>query len=113
MAPIKRRLIAAGIVLAPVTLATRSAFALTLDEARSAGYVGELPNGYVGVVEAAAGVQALVDSVNTKRRAEYEDIARANGVPLAVIEAEAGQELMSRAAPGWYVGNGAGGWRRK
>jgi uncharacterized protein YdbL (DUF1318 family) len=113
MAPVKRRLIAAGIVLAPMTLATRAAFALTLDEARNAGYVGELPSGYVGVVVAAAGVQTLVDSVNAKRRQEYEEIARANGVPLAVIEQEAAQQLIGRAQPGWYVGDGAGGWRRK
>ena len=55
-----------------------AAVALTLDEAREKGLVGEDSTGYIGAVSPnpTKEVQALVDDVNAKRRAAYEKVAR-------------------------------------
>ncbi len=86
--------------------------ALSLDTARAQGLVGEQTNGYVGVVRQAPGVQDLVDAVNAQRRSHYAGLAQRNNVPVAAVEAEAGQELIARAQPGWFIQDG-GQWRRK
>lgn len=100
-----RRWILAGAAaagLAAVTL--RPALALSLDEARAQGLVGELPNGYVAARGNAPGVSDLVDSVNRRRRAHYQDIAAQTGVPVAAVEQQAGQALIERLPPGaWYM----------
>lgn len=85
---------------------------LSLDQARAQGLVGEEQNGYLGVVQNAPGVSALVQSVNAQRRLHYESIAAQNGVPLSVVEAQAGQSLISRLPGGaYYRANGS--WARR
>ena len=85
---------------------------LSLDQARAQGFVGEEQNGYLGVVQNAPGVSALVQSVNAQRRMHYESIAAQNGVPLSVVEAQAGQNLISRLPNGaFYRSNGS--WARR
>ena len=68
-------------------------WAITLEEAKTQGIVGEQPNGYLGVVQpgASAEVQALVNDVNQKRRHMYEDIARRNSTKLEAVEMLAGK----------------------
>ena len=87
----------AAVVALGLTGALAPAGAQSLAEARSQLLVGEMLNGYVGVVQNQAGVQALVDSVNSQRRAEYERLAAQNELPLAVIEQQAGASLVARA----------------
>ena len=92
---------ALGLLLA---VAPGSAFALTLDQARSQGLVGELPNGYVAARGNAPGVSGLVDSVNRQRRQQYRQIAAQSNVPVAAVEQQAGQALINRLQPGhWYM----------
>lgn len=80
------------------------ALALTLDEARSRGLVGELPNGYVAARRTGPGVSELVDSVNRQRRQHYRQIAQQTGVPVAAVEQQAGQALIERLPAGaWYM----------
>ena len=59
-----------------------------LGDAKQQGWVGEKPDGYVGVVKPGApgNVQTLVNQVNAGRSAEYQRIATANGIfyPAAV-----------------------------
>ena len=71
--PIKSHLV--FLFTALVLLAAPAAFAIELADAKSQGLVGEQSNGYLGVVKNAPGVQALVDSVNAKRRDAYQKIA--------------------------------------
>ena len=110
---LSRRAMIGGSVGLTGLLAAGPALALTLDEARASGQVGELPNGYVGVVSGGAGVQALVDSVNAQRRAHYRQIAESEDVPMAAVEQRAGAQLIERAQPGHYVMNASGAWVRK
>lgn len=88
-------------------------WALSLDEAKVKGLVGEKASGYLGVVSGGnADVQALVEEVNRKRRQAYEDIARRNGTSLNSVEALAGEKAIQNTKPG-HVVEGAGGWTKK
>lgn len=88
-------------------------FALSLEEAKAKGLVGEKPNGYLGTVSSPGPeVQSLTNDVNQKRRQAYEDIARRNRAPLDAIEALAGEKTIQNTKPGHFV-EGPGGWMKK
>ncbi len=89
------------------------AFALTLDQAKSQGLVGEMPNGYLGVVSGGAEVSTLVGTINSQRRAEYERIAAQNGQPRTVIESLAAKKAYEKTPAGQYLQGADGSWKRK
>jgi len=89
------------------------AVALTLDEAKGQGLIGERRDGYVGQVAGGADVAALVNQVNAERRAVYQNIATENGLPVSQVEALAAEKQISRAPPGTFVMDAAGRWIRK
>jgi uncharacterized protein YdbL (DUF1318 family) len=91
------------------------AVAATLDSAKADGWIGEQPNGYLGLVrnDAPGDVKALVDDVNEKRRARYEQIARQQGAPLAEVEKVGGQTAIEKTRSGHYIKDGSGRWRKK
>ena len=89
------------------------AYAVSLEEAKANGLVGEKPNGYLGMVKPSGpDVQALTNEVNQKRRQAYEDIARLNRTPLEAVEALAGEKAIQNTKPGHFV-EGPGGWMKK
>ena len=108
----RRGLIAGGVGLAAVAAAP-PALALTLDEAKAAGQVGEMPTGYIGIVESGPGVAELVESVNARRQVRYKEIADKEGVSLEDVGQLAGARLIQRAQPGQYVMNASGAWVRR
>ena len=90
-----------------------AAFALSLEEAKTRGLVGEKRNGYLGVVNPSSQeAQSVVNEVNQKRRQAYEDIAARNKTPLATVEALAGEKAIQNTRPGYFV-EGPGGWTKK
>lgn len=91
------------------------AWALSLDQAKSQGLVGERVDGYLGVVtrSPSAEVRTLVADVNSKRQSLYQQRAREAGVTLDVFQLRAGERLQQRAAPGEFVQDANGQWRRK
>lgn len=104
------RALSGGLVL---LLASVSASALTLDEARSQGRVGETLSGYLAVVTPDAQSQALVERINQQRRQSYDALAKSHNLPLDEVAQLAGQKLVSRAAPGEYVRGINGKWMKK
>ena len=89
------------------------AYAISLEEAKAKGLVGEKPNGYLGTVNPSGPeVQALTSDVNQKRREAYKDIARRNGTQLEAVETLAGEKAIQNTKPGHYV-EGPGGWAKK
>ena len=93
--------------------AATAPFALTLEEAKTKGLVGEKASGYLGMVGAGSGdVQALVGDVNQKRRQAYEEIAKRNGTPVTTVEALAGEKAIQNTRSGNFV-EGPGGWLKK
>ncbi len=90
------------------------AMALSLDDAKAQGLVGEQPDGYLGSVSnrPAAAVQQLLNSINEKRRSAYQERAANAGVSLQVMEQRVGQRLIERTSPGEYVLT-PNGWQKK
>lgn len=90
-------------------------WAITLEEAKTQGMVGEQPNGYLGVVQpgASAEVQALVNDVNQKRRHMYEDIARRNATKLEAVEMLAGKTAIDNTQTGNFIRSPSGQWVKK
>jgi uncharacterized protein YdbL (DUF1318 family) len=105
-----RRLWWTLLLLLPLT-----AWALTLDEAKEKGLVGEDASGYIAAVSAnpSKDVKALVDDINARRRAEYEKIAAANGITVADVEKLAGKKAIEKSPAGDYVRLPGEPWRKK
>lgn len=96
-----------------VLMLPQLAFALSLDEAKSQGLVGERQDGYLGVVTNNADATALVKDINSKRRALYADSAAKNGTSQAAVEAVAGQKAQSLTPGGQYIQGSNGSWVKK
>ncbi len=101
-------LAAATLILLP-----QFAFALSLDEAKAKGLVGERQDGYLGVVSAGAEATTLVKSINNQRRAEYDRIAGQNGTPRTAIEKLAAEKAYANTPGGQYVQGSNGSWVKK
>lgn len=88
--------------------------AADLAQAKAQGWVGEQMNGYLGLVrsDAPADVKSLVAAINHQRRAEYERIARKNGVSSEDVARLAAQKVISQTPPGQYVQTPSG-WQRR
>ena len=89
------------------------AWALSLDEAKAKGLVGEKPSGYLGVVSGGGDVQALVNDINQKRRQAYEEIASRNKTNIKDVEALAGEKAIQNTKPGHFVQSPSGQWIKK
>lgn len=69
--------------------------------ARSAGQIGEKPDGYLGVVGSASpAVQKLVDSINIQRRSAYTKAAAAQGASVEDFAFTSGCNLIAKTSPG-------------
>lgn len=87
--------------------------ALTLDEARRSGQVGETLSGYVAAVVQDSETQALVKRINAARFESYQQLAQRNNLNVDDVARLAGQKLVARAQPGEYVRGINGQWLRK
>jgi uncharacterized protein YdbL (DUF1318 family) len=92
-----------------------AAMAASLDSAKADGWIGEKPDGYIGLVrdDAPADVKALVSDVNAKRKSYYQRIAQEQGAPLSEVEKVGGVTAIEKTAPGHYVMDTSGRWRKK
>jgi uncharacterized protein YdbL (DUF1318 family) len=90
-----------------------SAFALSLEQAKAGGMVGEEPTGYLGVVSVTAEASQLAQDINAKRRERYQQIAKENGTPVSAVEALAGKKAIENTPPGQYVKSASGSWIKK
>ena len=94
-------------------LATQPVFAIDLQTAKDQGLVGETPSGYLAAVKAPSPeVTALIDSINSKRKQKYQDIAARNNTSLEAVEQLAGKKAIEKSAPGSYIKLG-GNWQQK
>ncbi|MGL5455299.1 MAG: YdbL family protein [Enterobacterales bacterium] len=106
----KRTLILATLIL---SLLSGSALALTLNEARTEGRVGETYSGYLVALKQDAQTQALVSDINKARSVSYQHLAESHNLPVDEVAKMAGQKLVERAKPGEYVQGINGKWLRK
>ena len=92
-----------------------AAFALTLQEAKNDGLIGELQSGYVGLVvdNAPAEVIALVRDVNNQRRELYRQIAQQNGISVEQVAALAFTKAVEATPAGQFLQDANGAWVKK
>lgn len=90
-----------------------SAFAMSLQDAKSQGYLGEQLNGYLGQVKSNPAAASVMQEVNAKRKAQYQKIAKQNGVSLTFVEQQVGAKAIAAAKTGEYIQNAQGKWVKK
>lgn len=91
------------------------AYAISLDDAKAKGLVGESSSGYLGIVTSSPSseVKQLVNQINNKRKALYQQKAGNAGVAMDVMEQRTGQRLQEMTPAGQYIQDGNGRWVRK
>lgn len=110
----KLRLAFISLLSALALFVSAPAMADALDDALRNGSVGETARGYIAPVKGpTAAVTQLVNSINARRRAKYNDIATKNGLSLQQVESVAGSRIIQRAPAGTYVQDAGGAWRKK
>ena len=92
---------------------TFSAWATSLDQAKSDGLVGEMSNGYLGIVVSSSEIQSLVTTVNNKRKAIYLKLARKNKLSMAQMTDLAGKKAIKKTQSGHFIKKSSGGWVKK
>ena len=90
-----------------------SAWAISLSDAKQQGLVGEMPNGYLGVIVESTDTKNLVASVNEKRKTIYMNLARKNKLTLQQVTALAGEKTLAKTQSGHFIKNAAGQWVKK
>ena len=96
-----------------LTLLIQPAVALTLNEAREQGRVGETLNGYLGAIKQDAETLALVAKINASREQVYQQLADKNQLTREEVARLAGQKLVNKAGRGEYVRGLNGQWLKK
>lgn len=94
---------------------SHSAFATTLQEAKSQGLVGEQIDGYVGLVADSIPneVRALVQDVNDQRKQLYAQIAAENNLEIEQVRLVAYERAVQATQSGHYIQNSSGNWVKK
>ncbi|MDR3434744.1 MAG: YdbL family protein [Rouxiella aceris] len=90
-----------------------TALALTVDQAKQQGRVGETLSGYLAAVQQDGETQALVTRINQAREQQYQQVAKNNQVSTADVARLAGQKLVARAGKGEFVRGINGQWLQK
>lgn len=74
-----------------------------LGDAKFSGQLGEMPNGYLGVVKPDPKADEIARLINQARRTEYQKLATQNGIQLSDVEAIAGKKAIDKTPPGQYI----------
>lgn len=90
----------------------QTGFTLDLQMAKTQGLVGETLTGYLAPVKVTPEVQQLVNTINAKRKAQYQTIAKRNGTSLQAVEQLAGKKAIQKTPPGQFI-KADGGWQKK
>jgi uncharacterized protein len=107
------RAAAALFLLMLAAVSSAPAAAASLDEAKAAGYLGERPDGYVGLVkdDVPDWARQLANQINMQRRETYAELAqRTPGTTVREVGIIAGRKLIDRASAGHYVMNEQAQW---
>ncbi|MEG3150748.1 YdbL family protein [Sphingomonas sp. ZT3P38] len=106
----KFTMIAAGFALMGVATAAYAQRDPAYQAARSAGQIGEQPDGYLGIVGTATpDLRALVNSINIQRKAKYTQSAAA-GATVEQMAFASGCNLILKTVPGEKYQTPSGSW---
>lgn len=91
------------------------AAAQSLDALRAQGVVGERYDGFAALRNAGApaNVKAMVDGINAKRRAIYQERAKAQGVPSEQVGRVYAEQILQKAPAGTWFQSPDGNWVQK
>lgn len=82
--------------------------------ARSAGLVGEQPDGYLGIVGAASpSLRAVVNNINIQRKAKYTESAQQSGATVEQMAFTSGCNLIEQTSPGEKYRSPEGVWKTR
>ncbi|HDL8055936.1 YdbL family protein [Yersinia enterocolitica] len=104
------RVLLGCIILSGSLVFSSGAFALTLEQAKQQGRVGETLSGYLAPVKKDAETLALVEQINIARAEKYQEVAQKNHISTEDVAKLAGQKLVNRATAGEYVRGINGQW---
>ena len=103
-------LLSVGLVASPAQAQRDPAY----QAARDSGQVGEKTDGYLGIVGTATpALQAMVDDLNNRRRANYAERAQANAVTLIDYATAQACILITRTVPGEMYQAPDGSWQQR
>jgi uncharacterized protein YdbL (DUF1318 family) len=106
--------LAGGLVLAGLATPALAQRDPAYQAARSAGQIGEKPDGYLGVVGSqSAAVQSMVSDLNIRRRENYAQKAQQQGVTLQEYAMTQGCVLIARTQPGEKYQDPSGAWQTR
>ena len=109
----KVTMIAAGLALAGLATAAYAQRDPAYQAARSAGQIGEQPDGYLGVVGAGtAELRALINNINIQRKAKYTQSAAA-GATVEQMAFASGCNLILKTVPGEKYQAPGGEWKTR
>ncbi len=96
-------------------LSINAAHALSLQEAKSKGLIGERTDGYLGyvVIPPSAEVKALVKDVNNKRRAKFKTTAKNNSIAVEKVGARFYHRAVDATKSNHYYQDVGGNWVKK
>jgi hypothetical protein len=86
-----------------------------LTQPKADGLIGEQADGYLGLVTQSvpADIKNLVNEVNAKRKAGYQQIAAKEGTQVTEVEKVGGKTAIEKTLPGNYVRDLNGNWHKK
>ena len=106
-------IVATGLALAGLSSAAFAQRDPAYQAARSAGQVGEQPDGYLGITGAATPeLRALVNSINIQRKAKYTQSAAA-GATVEQMAFTSGCNLILKTVPGEKYQTPTGEWKTR
>ncbi len=88
----------------------------TVDAAITRGEIGEKIDGYLGIVNGAspsAAVQNAMNEINIARKSVYTQAASKSGQPASVFAQLTGEKQIKKSAPGTFVKDATGVWKKK
>ena len=106
-----KRLLAAILLV----FALQSAWAIDINAAKNQGLVGEAKTGYLAAVKAPASaeVKALISSVNSKRKAQFQRTAQKTNTTVPQVANRFYELAVQKTRPGHYYQDKSGRWRKK
>lgn len=102
-------------VLSVLIFLTPISVAITLQEAKQQGLVGEQTDGYLGMVvdDVNTEVRNLIQQVNNARRERYQQISQRNNIDLEQVQQLAFEQAAEATVNGFYIQNKQGRWTQK
>jgi len=98
-----------------LALALQTAWAIDIGTAKDQGLVGEANTGYLAAVKmpASAEVQALIASVNAKRKTQFEATASKTTATVQQVSHRFYELAVKKTRPGHYYQDAKGNWKKK